>query len=374
MKVGIMSMQRVKNYGSFLQAYALKATVEQLGYEVEFVDFTVEKPIINYNGKSIKGNLKNDLRRIKDKIRKSSEKCIFFVIYGIKNQKDNYKKSENFLKTYNQKYLSILGIDENIKNIQPIVDTLIIGSDEVFNCLQGAGVGYSKELFGYNSKAKKKISYAASFGFTTYEKLQQYHIYDEIKTLLKGFSSLSARDENTESIISKMGCKSEKNLDPVFIYSFENEIVERKRERYILVYSYTSGLSIGQKLEIIKFARKHGLKTICMGGYQNFCDEYVDATPFEVLGYFKNAEYVVTSTFHGTVLSLKYNVPFVTIVKQYNMQKLTSLLERFLLTDRIVKNNKEIEIKLVKPIEYERVNDIIRKEKIRAISYLKQNI
>ena len=45
-KVGILSMQRIKNYGSFLQAYALKTLVENLGHEVQFVDYYVEKPVI----------------------------------------------------------------------------------------------------------------------------------------------------------------------------------------------------------------------------------------------------------------------------------------------------------------------------------------
>ena len=37
-KIGIMSMQRVYNYGSFLQGYGLKSLIEELGCEVEFVD------------------------------------------------------------------------------------------------------------------------------------------------------------------------------------------------------------------------------------------------------------------------------------------------------------------------------------------------
>ena len=44
-KVGIMSMQRIINYGSFLQAYGLKKVIEGLGYEVEFVDYQVEKTL-----------------------------------------------------------------------------------------------------------------------------------------------------------------------------------------------------------------------------------------------------------------------------------------------------------------------------------------
>ena len=38
-KIGIMSMQRVTNYGSFLQAYGLMKIIKSLNYNVEFVDY-----------------------------------------------------------------------------------------------------------------------------------------------------------------------------------------------------------------------------------------------------------------------------------------------------------------------------------------------
>ena len=46
MKIGIMSMHRIINYGSFLQAYGLKKTIESLGNDVEFVDYEVEPCIV----------------------------------------------------------------------------------------------------------------------------------------------------------------------------------------------------------------------------------------------------------------------------------------------------------------------------------------
>ena len=45
MKIGIMSMQRITNYGSFLQAYALKNTIKSLGHKVVFVDYKIGEPV-----------------------------------------------------------------------------------------------------------------------------------------------------------------------------------------------------------------------------------------------------------------------------------------------------------------------------------------
>lgn len=64
MKVGIMSMQRIANYGSFLQAYALKQLIQELGYEVEFVDYHVGMPLIKCdNTNAIVRKLKKELKQ-----------------------------------------------------------------------------------------------------------------------------------------------------------------------------------------------------------------------------------------------------------------------------------------------------------------------
>ena len=59
MNIGIMSMQRIYNYGSFMQAYALKKTIEALGCQVQFVDYHKEPPLI-------KGEKSTKMKKIKD--------------------------------------------------------------------------------------------------------------------------------------------------------------------------------------------------------------------------------------------------------------------------------------------------------------------
>lgn len=68
MKIGIMSMQRIKNYGSFLQAFGLKMTLENLGHEVIFVDYKIEKPIVSYKEKGIIYRIVRKAYRIINKI------------------------------------------------------------------------------------------------------------------------------------------------------------------------------------------------------------------------------------------------------------------------------------------------------------------
>lgn len=159
-KVGIMSMQRLANYGSFLQAYALKQLIEKLGHNVEFVDYHIGAPAIVENA----DNRNKYLR----KIEKGLETFRYKAPLPHKLEFIQYKQS------FGKKYTSMLGVTEEM-NYNPELDCLVIGSDEVFNCIQkNSNVGYSPELFGKDNRAKKLITYAASFGNTTLEKLDRY--------------------------------------------------------------------------------------------------------------------------------------------------------------------------------------------------------
>lgn len=371
MKIGIMSMQRVKNYGSFLQAYALKATLKSIGFTSDFVDYTPETPIIKNDSQSIRFKIRHVLSNVKKMIISFVEN-VYFRIACEKRVLNSKKTKQTFDDFFEKNSYPLLGLSKDF-NIRPELDVLIIGSDEVFNCLQGEPVGYSKELFGKNNRATTLISYAASFGYTSYEKLKQYNIADEINQMLSKFDYISVRDKNSKDIIETMGLSPEVHLDPVFIYDFQKEIIEPKTDKYLIVYGYTTGFTFKQKKAILKYAQKNNLKIICVGCYQNFCDEYVFASPFEVLGYFKNAECIITSTFHGTVMSIKYNKPFVTVVKQYNSQKLTSLLNYFNLSNRLLLNADDIENILKTDIDYEPINSIIENEKDRTLNYLKES-
>ena len=208
LKVGILSMQRIFNYGSFLQAYALKKILEELGCNVQFVDYHIEKCLVESNKK----------KGIYRKILKVIEVFKYKAPFKEKIKFIQYKKN------YASNYYPYLGVNNNM-NYTPYLDMLIIGSDEVFNCVQNnTNVGYSLELFGKGHNAKRLVSYAASFGNTTLDKLDKYNIKKEIAGYLKKFDSISVRDENTGNIIKCLTEKNfEYNLDPVLIYDYINK-------------------------------------------------------------------------------------------------------------------------------------------------------
>ena len=364
-KVGILSMQRIKNYGSFLQAYALKSMIEELGHSVEFVDYRVGESLINdehqKNGKlsKITTVLKGDAPFIQ------------------KLQYINHKRNFN-------KYLLKLNLTES-PNYTPKLDTLVIGSDEVFNCIQkNKNVGYSLELFGKDNNADKVITYAASFGNTTLDKLKKYKKDEEICNLLSKIDMISVRDKNSGEVVKGLTGKDViYNLDPVLVFDYPNSGLIptiKTKEKYMIVYAYNNRISKEESKWIKEYAKKNKLKVYAIGGAQNCADKFIDCSPFEVLAYFKNAECIITDTFHGSIFSIIMQKKFVTLVRKSvgneygNEEKLTDLLERINLKDKIAMNIKEIEKIIEKEINYSSTNNIIKEERINTIKYLKEEV
>ncbi|WP_195454816.1 polysaccharide pyruvyl transferase family protein [Turicibacter sanguinis] len=375
-KVGIMSMHRVYNYGSFLQGYALKTMIEELGCEVEFVDYHVGDCLIQDEEKN---NGIYKLVRESAVVSKFLEYMLFDAPLVEKIKFMKYKKN------YARKNFPILGIKEK-PNYNPELDVLVIGSDEVFNCVQSnKNVGFSIELFGANNNANKLISYAGSFGNTTINKLKKYNVEKKVGNLLSKFDAISVRDNNSGKIVKSLtGKEPVYNLDPVLAYDYMNKcnkIPQSVSENnYIILYGYAGRFDKQECKEIRKFAKKYNKKIYCIGGVQDACDKFIDCSPFEVLAYFKNADFIITDTFHGTIFSIITKRKFVTLIRKSegigygNEEKLSDLLERISLTNRKINNIKTLEKYYEQDIDYKEIDEILSIERKKSMEYLKLNI
>lgn len=369
MKIGIMSMQRVVNYGSFLQAYGLKSILTGMGHSVEFVDYQSQ-------GSLIQNNPLKPLDRYRSKAT-NAVKMLSPAYRGWRAAQIRSNQScEKFHDVFENQFLPMLGVTTQ-RNERPKLDALVIGSDEVFNCTQtGDMVGYSRQLFGAENRADKLISYAASFGNTTLEKLQRYQITDEIARYLSTFDALSLRDHNSVQIVKTLcGIDGSYHIDPVLLYDFpEAQTISVDLKDYIVVYAYAGRINDQEAKAIRRFAEKKNKKLLSLGFWQTFCDDYVLASPLEVLAYIRHADYVITDTFHGSVFSIKYQKQFGAIVRDSNRQKLTDLLEQFGLEDRQLFSMDQIDHILEQPLDSIKVQQILQEKQKKAMTYLKEQL
>lgn len=355
MKVAILSMQKVVNYGSFMQSFALRKIIESLGHECEYIDIE--------DGIQI-----GDLKRSKLLyLKKFYER--FCNIHFV----NNYKHHKILTARFNNEFFEELGL---LKRKYDTYDMVVIGSDEVFNFAQPTPWGFTEQLYGNVKESNNVISYAGSFGHTTVEKIDKYGVRSEIANALMSMKSISVRDTNSVAVVEELtGIQPVMNVDPVFLYDFKPHLVDINSKDYIIVYTYPSRISNKHEVDaIVSFARKHNKKLISLGFYFPWCDETITPHPFEVLSYFKNADYIITDTFHGTIFSLINNKKFCTLVRSTNSQKLTSLLETMKQTNRIVNDIEHLEETLVSEICYDETNKIIMEEREKAIHYLTNNI
>ncbi|WP_027860630.1 polysaccharide pyruvyl transferase family protein [Marmoricola sp. URHB0036] len=370
--VGIMSMQRIYNYGSSLQGYGLRRLLEGLADDVNvsFVDYR-PGPILVKDAAAAEPTSK--VGRVISKVREYNQ---------VDAKLSDRMRFLNHKRTYGARNFPMLGITPQ-PNHDLDLDVQVIGSDEVFNCVQGnTRVGYSRDLFGHESPARKVISYAGSFGNTTLDKLEAFGIRGDLERDFAAFAAISVRDENSARIVEALtGQRPTVNVDPVLAYdymSLESRIPkERQREgKYVIVYGYGGRLNSQENEILRKYARSIGAEILCFGGVQECCDRFVNCDPFELLAYFRDAEAIVTDTFHGTIFALINNRPFATIIRRSvghgygNEEKLGYLLDTFGVSSQRVTEMGAISEILGHQVDHQRVNETLARERARTRDYL----
>lgn len=361
MKVGVLSMHRVINYGSFLQAYALKQLLLQNGaHDVSFIDIRPGRFLKGFEFTTPRMQLELYAIRIKD------------IMCGRLFAKIHNRKHQDKVRELIQSHFYLLGIDED-KNVR--YDLAVIGSDEVFNCCQKVPWGYTLQLYGDIPEAKRVISYAGSFGHTQYEQLVERNIDKEIGNTMKKMSAISVRDDNSFNIVKHLtGIEPLVHLDPVLAYGYQTEVEQATlpmEKRYIIVYSYPGRMNDKTEVKAIRdFAKKHN-KRLYSFTYCDWCDKsIVPSSPLEVLGWFKGADYVVTDTFHGTIFSIITKRQFVTLIRPSNKNKIESLLKYLHLSNRGMYDAKDIGLLLKTEIDYHMVNERLSDFRKSTADYL----
>lgn len=336
----ICTLHNANNIGAFLQAYSLMTVIKQLGVEtVEFATFPSKASSERHNllGKIIRYIKAGDIKKLLYKTRTTS--------------------------MYRNIHASLPTVD---MSTQPKADYVIIGSDEVWNIKSLNFVHYSAYL-GHNLNADRIVAYAPCGNGVTAADF--WEIMPEER--LQAFTALSARDEDTLKCAKEVSEKEVvRVVDPtMLIGDFGVEFPPcPEKNKFILVYSY--GIAKEYIGELKKFAKENRLSLISVGTYNSWCDKNVIASPWEFLGYLKAAKYVVASTFHGTILSVKFNKQFVCYAG--NSNKVNDVLSFYNLKDRNITQRNELQAKFDTPIVYNKVNLKIESSRQYSLNYLKQ--
>lgn len=325
MKIGIFTFHCAKNYGAVLQAYGLQEYLRSQGHKVYIIDYRpkyLTDPYKIFNVKRIFDNF--------------SLKLLLREILTIPIR---LKRTIAFNKFVRQR-LDLCKLDLN--NDCNDFDAYVFGSDQIWNPrLTG---GFDDVYFGKFPAAKGKLllSYAASVGDVSQltESDKQY-----LEDRLRHFSYISVRERELKSFFSaELGIKSTCVCDPVFLAGVDvyNRLICRR--------SHTSkrGFLLLFQLERINDSIKLFAETVAKTLNNDFIEiishrETMDLSVRQSLSiedflrYVRDASYIITTSFHGTVFSLLYSKPFYTIkVNEYVDARARDLLSKLGVESRLV--------------------------------------
>ncbi len=334
-----------KSYGSILQTLGLQKALEELGFENAIINKSETYKKTSLSTKyGIKGVIK------------------FFFDYPLKKkEKSLFLKNRQFI---NSKINSVnINKDDDYKKLANDADLFLAGSDQIWH----PDVLNPTFFLDFVPQGVKRISYAASMGKTdlSNEARKKMSIY------LSKFHNISVREEENKRVLSKITDKNiEVNIDPTFLLEkdeWEKYCKPLKIKDYILVFPIYWDKNFNKQLKLLH--KKTGKKIVLISSgrrniYKN--KQIFDADVSEFLSLIKNADMVVTSSFHGLAMSIIFNKPFTAVINPDMPSRLENLLKicqakNFSMKDYIDgKSN-----------DYDKINDKIIELRQQSLDYLK---
>lgn len=324
MKIATITFHWATNYGAVLQAYALQRHLLDCGYETEIIDYVPWSTAL-----SQKINWRKNHR--KDLLTREEKLEDFRAKYLIRTKRI---RSCSLLRQFSKRYFAV-----------------ICGSDQIWNQSFTLFGEYRPTLAYFASfagKDTKRIAYAASFGTTAVCARYEKHV----KPQLNNFSAISVREQTGKQIVERMGMDAEIVCDPTLLLTKEDywQLTKDLEMDAPRVFSY---ILHGHK-ETEKIAGY--VKQIIAG--DDSLSEINDLQ--EWLYAIQHSEVVVTNSFHGVMLSIILNKPFVAVlIKGSGMNdRLKTVLAAVGLENRAVDSydEKQIDTILHSLIVWDQVN------------------
>ena len=374
MKVGILTILNVNNYGAELQCCALYRKLQQLGYDAEVVNYLFgihPEHVFDGEKRTVPIPLK---QLIKVKLLPVVQNM--FCMFHQKNKRLRNKRFDEFHAKYNHLTSTVYPSVKSLYEAKFNYDVLCIGSDQVWNYMKG----YSLEPFFacFDKNNTKKITYASSIGLSSLS-VEAEQVF---KKELTNFAYISVREQQASEILEKLlNRKIDVVLDPTLILNKQEWIEVAKydmcpKEKYLLVYIVTIKpcdyvLTLARHI-----AKQRNLKIvrICRDAYPEHSgsdvEEILTAGPSDFVGLFSKAEFVVTNSFHGTVFSINFSKPFYSVIKSHHStnSRLTSILKKLGLEDRIVPVGSQLP--MISDIDFSDPSAKLEAERKLSIEYI----
>jgi hypothetical protein len=354
MKIGIVTQALLGNYGGVLQNYALQKTLRDMGHEPMTIDYAlVNSPyrLFRYRCKALIKNLLGGKVLWPSRRRSRSAEFESFVDKHIVVTHTVERYTPDLIERYS-------------------MQAVVVGSDQVWRPKYNR---YLEDMYlRFASQAKvKRVAYAASFGVEAWE--YNGRQTRECGALVAAFDAVSVREASGVGL-----CRDHLSygdavevLDPTLLLRGDDYAqlcadVAPAPKPFIAVYML--GRMTDERRALLDALKaKTGLEA-------RFFTSYSDRplTIEEWLATFRDAAFVLTDSFHGTVFSILNHKPFVTLVHRgRGRSRLDSLLGRLGLTERLADDAAQVDVEAVLATpDYEAVEALLDKAREASKSFL----
>ena len=310
--VGMITMHKVINYGSALQAYALQKVIADMGYGCEIIDYIFPN---NYH-----------LSEQELQARKITWKSYVKKYMPVKSAWRNIQIKHYKIKRFWGKHFKLSSMTYStpgeLQSSTPVYDIYVTGSDQVWN--PRFMKGDPSFFLSFTPEGAQKVAFSPSFACA---EIPDSHV-PAYKKLLSEYTHISVREQNGAQIVKNLLDRNVPvTLDPTLLLT----PVEWKRlcpapkkksprQQYILAYVLNYAFNVVPYIyDLIKHVQKElGYEVIFLGvvpkELKHVAKSAIGVGPIEFLDFFENASFVVSSSFHGTSFAANYNIPFYTVV------------------------------------------------------------
>ena len=343
MKIALLTYFAADNYGAVLQAYATIKALEQQGHEVQLVNYVIPEP---------------------------PRSCLKNILLYPKHLKcQSFRKK--YFKNISRSYRSTTELQHN----PPQADCYLVGSDQTWNPFISREMTRGFFLdFGYDKVLR--TSYAASFGMAEWED-SKWMNGEDAKMLFNRFDFISVRETSGVKILrEKFGVKNVTLVaDPVLLFPRYDELTaDISQSDELILYKLVNSANYYKRARELGTLLDSPVRSI---GSIRRIKGVRCAYPESIEGWMSriaSARYVITDSFHGTVLSLLYGRQFVVCVgNPKRITRIQSLLAQLGLEDRIMLDTDPVEKlkdSLNIPIDYKSVHAKIRQMRERSFEFI----
>lgn len=352
MKIGIITCHDVFNYGSSLQAYALSTYLSGLGGQIEVIDY---KPEYLYRLIDFMGVESPKWRSAWWK--RWIFRARMFPVHLSRMPK--YCRYKRFIRKKLNLTRRHFTTEQDLHQLTGF-DAYICGSDQIWGSVKNR-CGEDSAFYLSFAGDKKKISYAASFGAAEVSAAGE----ECIRCYLPSFHAVSVRERSGVMLLEQYGISARQVIDPVFLLEKAEwtRMARKPRglpERYVLTYGYDSSTDLSALATSLTGLPVVSLDSKRFGQYG----------PKEFLYMIRNAELVVTSSFHAIAFSLIFETPFVAV--QTGNKELFERLESILRLTKLENRIWGMEASMPLQVDFTWARTVLAQEKEQAKAFLQE--